>query len=394
MKPSRSSLTRYSSVSATRTLMRSAIFFARAGSAMVLTLLGNDRLRADVPWRRDEDPQSPLCPGVSGPVVSGRAEASQPAHQGERRSGTRDLAHLVGLDDVANPDVVEATEVDAALEALANLGHVVLETTQTGDLDALADDGTVTEDPRLGAALDLAGADQRTGDVTELGGLEDLAHLGGAQLDLFVLRLEHALERCLDVVDRRVDDRVEAHVHALAFGQVRDPLCRLDVEADDDGTVDRRQVDIVLRDRAHPAVDDPQVDLVADVDLEQRVLERLDRTRHITLEDEVEVVDLARGQSLVEVLEADPLATLGQAGRTLGGFTTLGDLASGAVVGCHQERVTGAGHRGQTEHHDRTRRRGLLDRVAVLVQHGADAAVATAGHDGVTDAKRSGLDQR
>src|SRR5665811_591397 len=243
-------------------------------------------------------------------------------------SGARDLAHLVGLDDVVNPDVVEAAQVDTALEALANLGHIVLETTQTGDLDAFANDDTVTDDPCLGAALDLAGADQRTCDVAELGGLEDLAHLGGAQLDLFVLRLEHALERCLDVLDRRVDDRVEAHVHALAVGQIGHPLCRLDVEADDDGAVDRRQVDIVLRDRAHTAVDDPQIDLVADVDLEQGVLERFDRTRHITLEDEVEVVDLARGQSLVEVLEADPLATLGQAGRTLSGFTTLGDLTS------------------------------------------------------------------
>src|SRR5450756_1149085 len=265
----------------------------------------------------------------------------------ERRSSAWDLAHLVGLDDVVNPDVVEAAKVDTALEALANLDHIILESTQTGDLDALGDDGTATDDPCLGAALDLTGADQRTGDVAEIGRLEDLAHLGGAQLDLFVLRLKHALERCLDVLDRRVDDRVEAHVHALAVGQLGHSLGRLHVEADDDGTVDRRQVDVVLGDRAHPAVDDPQVDLVTDIDLEQGVLERFDRTRHITLDDEVEVVDLASGQGLIEVLEADPLAALGQAGRTLGGLATLCDLTGGAVVGCHQERVTGAGHRGQ-----------------------------------------------
>src|SRR5665647_1312633 len=35
----------------------------------------------------------------------------------ERRSSARDLAHLVGLDDVVNPDVVEAAQVDTALEA-------------------------------------------------------------------------------------------------------------------------------------------------------------------------------------------------------------------------------------------------------------------------------------
>ena len=63
------------------------------------------------------------------------------------------------------------------------------------------------------------------------------------------------------------------------------------------------EVDVVLRDRTDTAVDDPQVDLVADVDLEQRVLERLDRTGHVTLEDEVERVDLALLRGLGEVLE-------------------------------------------------------------------------------------------
>ena len=73
----------------------------------------------------------------------------------------------------------------------------------------------------------------------------------------------------------------------------RDCAPRADVEADDDRVVDRREVDVVLRDRTDTAVDDPQVDLVADLDLEQRVLERLDGTGHVTLDDEVEGLDLA-----------------------------------------------------------------------------------------------------
>ena len=44
-----------------------------------------------------------------------------------------------------------------------------------------------------------------------------------------------------------------------------------------------------------------------------------------------------------------------------------------------QEVVTGARHGGQTEHQDRTGRRGLVDLVAVLVEHGPDAAVGLAG---------------
>ena len=129
--------------------------------------------------------------------------------------------------------------------------------------------------------------------LPNLRGAEDLAHLGGAELHLLVLRLEHALEGRLDVVDRLVDDRVEAHVDALAVGQLLDALRVLDVEADDDRVVDRRQVDVVLRDGTDPAVDDAQLDLVAHVDLEQRVLERLDGTGDVALEDQVEGLDLA-----------------------------------------------------------------------------------------------------
>ena len=57
--------------------------------------------------------------------------------------------------------------------------------------------------------------------------------------------------------------------------------------------VDRGQVDVVLRDRTDTAVDDPQLDLVADVDLEQGVLECLDGTGDVALEDQVEGLDLA-----------------------------------------------------------------------------------------------------
>ena len=137
----------------------------------------------------------------------------------------------------------------------------------------------------------IARADDATGDVADLGRAEDLADLRGAQLDLFVLRLEHALEGRLDLLDGLVDDRVVADLHALAVGQLARPALGPDVEADDDrvGRGDR-QVDVVLGDRTDAAVDDPELDLVADVDLEQRVLEGLDRTGDVALDDEVELL--------------------------------------------------------------------------------------------------------
>src|SRR5690606_1926462 len=230
------------------------------------------------------------------------------------RSATRLLAHLEGLDDVAFLDVVEGPEADTALEALADLRDVVLLAAQGVDGEVVPDDDAVPQHAGLGIAPDDTGADDRAGDVADLGGAEHLADLRGAQLDLLVLRLEHALERLLDVLDRLVDDRVVPDVDTLAVGELLHPLGGPDVEADDHGVVDRGEVDVVLRDRTDAAVDDPQRDLVAHVDLEQRVLQRLDGTGHVALEDEVEGLDLALLQRLVEVLQRDALAALGQGG--------------------------------------------------------------------------------
>src|SRR4051794_41922364 len=87
---------------------------------------------------------------------------------GGGRSGSRLLAHLVGLDHVLDLQVVERAQVDAALEALANLGDVVLEPAQAGNLDVLTDDDASPGDPGPSAAPDLAGADEGPGHVAEL----------------------------------------------------------------------------------------------------------------------------------------------------------------------------------------------------------------------------------
>src|SRR5450756_1710546 len=165
------------------------------------------------------------------------------------------LAHLVRLDHVIDLDVVERPQPDAALVTVADLGRIVLEPLERVDGEALAHHLGAPQHPGSRAAADDARPHERTGDVAEPAGAEHLAHLCGTELDLLVLRLEHALEGRLDVVDRLVDHRVEAHVDALALGELLDPLGELHVEADDDRAVDGRQVDVVLRDRADTAVD-------------------------------------------------------------------------------------------------------------------------------------------
>src|SRR5262249_3866492 len=122
--------------------------------------------------------------------------APRPAEENSR-SDARLLPHLEGLDDVADLDVAVA-DPDTALEALADLGRVILEPAERGHREVVGDDHTVTDQPRLAVAVDRAGLDHRTGDVVDTRHLEDLADLRRAELDLFELGLEHALEGRFD----------------------------------------------------------------------------------------------------------------------------------------------------------------------------------------------------
>ena len=138
-------------------------------------------------------------------------------------------------------------------------------------------------------------------------------------------------------------------------------------------------------------MDDPQGDLVAHVDAQQRVLQGLDRAGHVALDDQIEGVDLALGQDLVEVLQGHALAALGQQRLALGGLPLVGDLAGSAVVGRHQEGVARPGHGGQAEHGDRGGRASLGHVLARVVEHRAHAPVGGADHQGVADAQGTAL---
>ena len=86
------------------------------------------------------------------------------------------LSHLERLDDVVHLDVLVRAEVDAALEALAHVGDVVLEAPKSRDGQVVRHHGAVANESSFRVALDFAGLHEATGDRAELRGLEDLAH--------------------------------------------------------------------------------------------------------------------------------------------------------------------------------------------------------------------------
>src|SRR5215467_10286878 len=356
MKPSRGSFTRRSSISATIFAIRSASLFARSASMTLHSSSVTRRNRADsssmsgraATRRSQASSTSVTCAAVEATAATpisarrwrSRLPVSATATPGwrlrtsamieataerfclsDRMSPSRTssvsaptytpasvprlLPHLVGLDHVAEVDVAVA-EADTALVALADLGHVVLEPAQRLDREALLNHDTVADQTRLAAPVDRAGAHQRAGDVADPGHPEDLPDLGGAELHLLELGLEHALERGLDLIDRLVDNRVVADVDALALGQLACPAGRPHVEAHDHGVRGNGQVDVVLGDRADAPADHPQHHVIAHVDLEQRVLKGLHRPEHVTLDDEQQFLPLARLERGLEVLQGDP----------------------------------------------------------------------------------------
>ena len=93
---------------------------------------------------------------VAGVAGHGKTQLTRPdrAPLGTTRAAS---PALVGLDGVLDLDVVPRAEPDAALEALADLGRVILEPAQRVDLQVVVDDHPAAQQPSLGVPPDLAG---------------------------------------------------------------------------------------------------------------------------------------------------------------------------------------------------------------------------------------------
>src|SRR6478752_191780 len=293
---------------------------------------------------------------------------------------------LVRLDDVTLLDV-GVGERQTALVTVADLGDVVLLALQRRDADRFGHHDVVAQQPGLGVAPDDTGGDEAAGDVADLRRPEDRPDLGAAEFLLLVDRLEHALQGCLDLVDRLVDHRVVPDVDTLAVGQLGGLALRPDVEPDDDRVRGRRQIDVGLGDATDAAVDDAQFDLVADVDAQQGFLQRLYGAGVVALQDQVQLAGfLQRG---IEVVEADALAGACRQCIALARAAPVGDLTGDPVLVDDEQVVTGTRHRREADDLDWTRRGCLLDVLTVFVDHPSHAPIGVAGDDRVADPQRS-----
>src|SRR5690606_39080456 len=127
-------------------------------------------------------------------VSAGRrlAAASAPSPAGGAGERAGDRLDAVALHDVTHLDVVEAGDVQAALEALTHLAHVVLEALEATEL-AVVDLHAIAHDAYAAAPVHDAFRHVAAGHGADARDAEELPHLGGAQEHFLLLRREHAL---------------------------------------------------------------------------------------------------------------------------------------------------------------------------------------------------------
>src|SRR5215212_859571 len=286
----------------------------------------------------------------------------------------RDLDDLEGLQDVALFDVVEVLDADAALEALADRAYVVAETLQGGDV-ALVDHGSVAHHANAIVARDLTPGHVAARDGTHARNPEESAHLGSARLVLCGLGSEHAAHGGFYLLERLVDHVVGTDLHTFALGYLLRRVRRPDVEAEQDPVARRGEHDVRVGKRPDTAADYVDADLVAR-EPGQSLLERLDRSSDVSLDDEVEVLHSALAQEILErtarpALLRELLAPEGRLGL-------LGSVARDPLVVNYLEASTRLGYTREAKYLRRVARACVLDAATSVVEHRAHPAVGGA----------------
>ncbi|MNE23458.1 hypothetical protein D3C80_1167130 [compost metagenome] len=255
------------------------------------------------------------------------------------------------------------------------------------------DDHVVADEAYACTTLDLAFDHTATGNLANLGDVEDFQDLGIAEEGFAAFRRQKTRHGCLNVIHQIVDDVVVADVEAVTLGD-RTSLCiGADVEADDCGIRCLGERDIRLGDRAGARMDDTGTNFVGTKLVERRD-DRFDRTLHVTLDDQREFLETGILQLAHHLLERTALA--GLAGNRLVASKTLailGDFAGTSFVFDDGEAVTGSRRAGKTEHFDRGCRTGFLDVVALVGDESTNTAPLIAGNDDLARLQRTLLDE-
>src|SRR3984957_20489004 len=167
---------------------------------------------------------------------------------------SRELASGAALDLVAGANILIVPHADTALHTRPNLTHVVLKAAQRLER-ALEDHNVFAQNTNGVIALHNAFRNQASGDNAELAGAEYVAHLRHTQDRLLNLRLQHARQHRLHVVDGFVNDAVVTNLDAGLLDRLTGARISPDVEADDETLRCRGELHVGFGDATQAARD-------------------------------------------------------------------------------------------------------------------------------------------
>jgi len=131
---------------------------------------------------------------------------------------------------------------------------------------------------------------------------------------------------------------------------------------------------------------------VANIDLLQRVLDRLQTPLHVSLEDEVERLNAALLSSLVDLLKGQGLDGLSNPGLRLKG-ALLSDIAGVLFALQHLKHITRLGHVLEADDHRGHGGRGSFEGLSLEIKHRAHSAIRSASQKHVAIFEGAILDE-
>ena len=120
---------------------------------------------------------------------------------------------------------------------------------------------------------------------------------------------------------------------------------------------------------------------------------RLDRALHVGLEDDLDLLDVARLDLVEDVLERDAVGRAGELLLAALVVPVLDERLGGLLVVDDVEELARVGDAVEAEDLDGRRRAGLGDGLALVAQHGADLARVLARDEQVAELERALLDE-
>ena len=198
-------------------------------------------------------------------------------------------------------------------------------------------DDVVAQQADLALAIDEAVLDVATRNRTDLGDTEYFADLYASLVDFLEHRIEQARHRALNLIRQLVDDGVQSNVDLFLLGRRLRGTLGTNVEADDDRLRRRRQQHVGLGDRADTGVNHANTNLVVG-QLLQRVGQDFGGTADVRLDHDVEILDLAFLEMIVQLVERNAISLRHRKLTSLV-FTIQNDLLGLSRIGHSLQRI-------------------------------------------------------